>query len=94
MSAQRIANFGVSEVTARNIICGLLLIPIMWALKQFATWGVYSAHGDLFFLAGLSVIFTIAYVIDRRAAAQRASREDTGITEQQGKPLASLRSQT
>jgi len=61
----------------------------MWALKQFATWGVYSAHGDLFFLAGLSVIFTIAYVIDRRAAAQRASREDTGITEQQGKPLAS-----
>jgi hypothetical protein len=52
-----------------------MLIPIMWGQKQFATWGVHSSHGDLFFLAGMSVIFTIAYVIDRRTAAQRANRE-------------------
>jgi drug/metabolite transporter (DMT)-like permease len=57
--------------TARNVICGILLLAIMWGVKDFVTAGVKSEHGDLFFVCWVGFVLLIAAFIDWRRKRTR-----------------------
>jgi hypothetical protein len=68
----------LSVFTARNIICGILTLLLLWPIKLLAESGNRSEHPHLYFLLLMAALLLVGLFIDwrRKRTGGRALQRD------------------